>query len=220
MTTPTQPSHQRPRWPWFIGGLVVLGLIAAGIGIATRSAGPTPAASSTTAPATSTSRAPVATTAPDPLAAFSTEERAFIRAFAAAGYSLSGGNQAAARFGELICTEIDSGRRPAQTQADIMTPSIDAADAKTIYELAHSTMCASTPLPDPNSFSDGTYEVGVDIQPGKYKSPGGDSCYWARLAKDQEDILDNDLTDGPTTFTVKPTDGFVELSRCTWTLQP
>lgn len=69
----------------------------------------------------------------------------------------------------------------------------------------------------PTAFSDGVYEVGVDIQPGKYKSRGGSGCYWARLADDQEDIIDNSLTDGPSTVTVKPSDGYLELGRCTWT---
>lgn len=75
--------------------------------------------------------------------------------------------------------------------------------------------------PDPtqapaDTYGEGVYEVGVDIQPGKYKTDGGSSCYWSRLAKDGEDILDNHLGDGPNTVLVKESDGFLELARCTW----
>lgn len=68
------------------------------------------------------------------------------------------------------------------------------------------------------TLAEGTYEVGVDIKPGKYKSPGGSGCYWARLGKDQTSILDNSFGDGPSVFTVKASDGYVKLSGCTWTL--
>jgi hypothetical protein len=32
-----------------------------------------------------------------------------------------------------------------------------------------------------NNFGDGTYIVGVDIEPSTYRSAGGPACYWARL---------------------------------------
>lgn len=31
------------------------------------------------------------------------------------------------------------------------------------------------------SFGEGTYQVGADIEPGTYRAPGGQNCYWARL---------------------------------------
>ena len=43
------------------------------------------------------------------------------------------------------------------------------------------------------SFSEGTYIVGEDIQPGTYHAPGGAECYWARLSGfggDGDAILD------------------------------
>lgn len=92
--------------------------------------------------------------------------------------------------------------------------------AAALDELCPTASFATTP-PIPagprTSFDEGTYEVGVDIQPGRYRSPGGDNCYWARLDADQE-ILDNDLSSGPSVFTVQESDAFIELNRCTWTL--
>lgn len=169
-------------------------------------------------PPTDTASAP--TTTADPLADYPADTRAFIEGFTAAGFTLPGGNAAIARYGELVCADIASGARPAQTQALLVTSNVTAEEAAKVYALAHDTLCPSTPLPDPNTFGEGTYEVGVDIQPGKYRSPGGDGCYWERLAKDQNDIIDNDLTSGPSVFTVAPSDGFVRLSRCMWTKVP
>jgi hypothetical protein len=73
----------------------------------------------------------------------------------------------------------------------------------------------------------GTYEVGTgpgQAAPGKYKSTGPDSsfggCYYARL-KDNDgslgDIIDNNISQGPSVFTIKPSDGYVEISGCTFT---
>jgi hypothetical protein len=70
----------------------------------------------------------------------------------------------------------------------------------------------------------GIYVVGEDIQPGTYKTAGGDRrrCYWARLrdtSGDRGTILANDLAEGPMTVTIKTTDGAFKTSGCqTWTL--
>jgi hypothetical protein len=69
---------------------------------------------------------------------------------------------------------------------------------------------------------DGVWRVGVDIQPGTYRSSGGDPCYWARLfgfaGNSQIDIR---LGSGPTSVTIKPTDVGFESRKCgSWTLAP
>lgn len=69
---------------------------------------------------------------------------------------------------------------------------------------------------------DGTWRVGVDIQPGTYRSSGGDPCYWARLygfaGNSQSEIH---LGSGPTVVTIAPTDVGFESRKCgTWTLAP
>lgn len=65
--------------------------------------------------------------------------------------------------------------------------------------------------------SDGVFEVGADMAPGKFKTSGGPRCYWARLKANGEDIIDNDLPGGPTTVTVKAGELFKTQSCGTWT---
>lgn len=71
--------------------------------------------------------------------------------------------------------------------------------------------------------SDGTYVIGVDIQPGIYRSAGtareGSDCYWKRLSSlDTSDIIDNNSSPGPQTVEIKATDKAFVSSRCQpWT---
>ncbi|MFI6681852.1 hypothetical protein [Kribbella sp. NPDC050470] len=86
---------------------------------------------------------------------------------------------------------------------------------------APKTVTAQPPQAAAAITEDGTYEVGVDIKPGKYKSAGGDSCYWARLKNldgDLDAIIANNISDGPQTVVIKKTDKGFETNRCgTWT---
>lgn len=73
------------------------------------------------------------------------------------------------------------------------------------------------------TFSAGTYEVGADIEPGKYKTTGpaaGGSCYWARLKNTDggfDAIIANGNTEGPATVTIAKSDAAFETTDCTWT---
>lgn len=85
---------------------------------------------------------------------------------------------------------------------------------------------ASMPAGPVTSASDGTYEVGVDLEAGRYKTtgpvPGARSCYQARLSDDSGDsssILSNDLTDGPSSVTVADGEFIKFNGGCTWTKQ-
>ncbi|WP_142104538.1 hypothetical protein [Pseudonocardia cypriaca] len=90
---------------------------------------------------------------------------------------------------------------------------------------------AATVLPAPappapsgplTTFGDGTWEVGVDIVPGKYKTSGPapsgfGNCYHARLKTGDGsvgDILDNNNSKGPVTVTIKESDGYFESQGC------
>lgn len=64
------------------------------------------------------------------------------------------------------------------------------------------------------SIGDGTYEVGSDIKAGKYKSKGGDWCYWARLKNDEQGVISNSISPGPQVVTIKSTDYAFETSGC------
>ena len=64
------------------------------------------------------------------------------------------------------------------------------------------------PVIDPIAagFTEGTYLVGVDIEPGRYRiSPVDGNSYWARLDANQE-IIDNDISDGATIVIVNEGD--------------
>lgn len=113
---------------------------------------------------------------------------------------------------EQLVTELGASRLGPQVMGVI----VDAAH-RNICPQYNFPVAAAAPVMPTGTYSTGTYEVGVDIQPGRYRSPGGNGCYWARLDESQ-DIIDNNLSDGPTVFDVAESDEFVELNRCTWTL--
>lgn len=90
--------------------------------------------------------------------------------------------------------------------------------------LPTTTPPAPTTTAPADTIGQGTHVVGTDIQPGTYKTtgPAGSSpCYWARLSDtsgEGDAIIANDLSDGPSTVTIKKTDGAFETSRCSlWT---
>ncbi|MDQ1105439.1 hypothetical protein [Nocardioides zeae] len=75
-----------------------------------------------------------------------------------------------------------------------------------------------------NTFDgDGIYVVGDDIQPGTYRSEGGDYCYWERLSGlsgEFDDLIANDNVTGPAIVSISPGDAAFSTNRCgTWTLQ-
>jgi len=84
------------------------------------------------------------------------------------------------------------------------------------------------PVEAPETFGDGTYEVGVDIQPGRYKvTVPADSymCLFQRLKDDTGDrgtIIAQDVKrpGAKASVTIKKSDGFFETSGCgEWTKQ-
>lgn len=71
-----------------------------------------------------------------------------------------------------------------------------------------------------NTFTgDGMFLVGKEIQPGTWRSLGGDGCYWERLSSlDGGGVLDNDSANGPTIAQIAPTDVAFSTDRCgKWT---
>jgi hypothetical protein len=71
---------------------------------------------------------------------------------------------------------------------------------------------------------DGTYKVGVDIEPGTYRSEGGESCYWERLrglGGTIADTIANGAGSWPQVVQIAPSDVAFKTQHCpTWTLQP
>jgi hypothetical protein len=68
---------------------------------------------------------------------------------------------------------------------------------------------------------DGTFIVGTDIAPGRWRTENTDGCYWARLSGfsgDLDDILANDIHDGTHIVDIAPGDAGFQTKRCgTWT---
>jgi flagellar biosynthesis GTPase FlhF len=61
----------------------------------------------------------------------------------------------------------------------------------------------------------GTFVVGEDIQPGTYRAEAQEGCYWKRLSSlSGDDIIDNNIADGPVVVEIKATDKAFETSDC------
>jgi len=73
-----------------------------------------------------------------------------------------------------------------------------------------------TPPPKP-AFSDGTYKVGVDINPGEYRTAGGGECYW-QVSSDAggNNILNNNNFSGPAYVNVSSGQYLEVDGGCDW----
>jgi hypothetical protein len=68
-----------------------------------------------------------------------------------------------------------------------------------------------------NSFEDGVYEVGRDIEPGTYRAPGSSGCYWARQSSpDETDIISNHYGAGQVVATLNAGEFFRTDGCGTW----
>nr|WP_231986602.1 hypothetical protein [Mycobacterium sp. 852002-40037_SCH5390672] len=90
------------------------------------------------------------------------------------------------------------------------------AETKTVTKTV-----APPPPPGPKTSieNNGTYIVNKDIAAGTYRTDGAKSgCYWARLRSfDTNDIIDNNVGDGPQVVRILPTDtAFMTRSCGNW----
>ena len=80
------------------------------------------------------------------------------------------------------------------------------------------TVTVGPPPPAVAMDGDGTYEVGVDVKPGKFVSskPDSGNCYWARLSGSDglDSIIDNGNSSGQVVVTIKKSDKFFESNGC------
>jgi hypothetical protein len=134
----------------------------------------------------------------------------------------------------FACTAVTSAvhvaTNPPPTEQSAPAPAAPAPVAQAAPEPAPAPAPAPAPVapapaPEPAApagIESGKYEIGVEMAPGKYKTPGPDGsgmCYHARLSATDNggtvgDIIDNNISQGPDTVTVKKTDGFFETSGC------
>jgi hypothetical protein len=129
----------------------------------------------------------------------------------------------------IVIAAIAGGSHGGTTSQPASTPSTQttqpASQPTTVPTHAASTPTSvptQKPAPSFVTFSDGTYQVGKDIQPGTYRtrtaSPG---CYYERLSGfggTVGDIIANNNTDNPAIVTIKATDKGFDTQGCgTWT---
>jgi len=94
-----------------------------------------------------------------------------------------------------------------------------------LLTLAGSSVPTAVASPQQPIPGDGTYRVGVDVQPGVYISAGGIGgfpCVWFRhrtLGADPSDIIDSNASQGQQIVTIAGTDATFETSSCRpWSL--
>ncbi len=99
------------------------------------------------------------------------------------------------------------------------TTTEQAAQTETTQPRPPTTVHKPVPVPV-NAFGPGIYEVGNEIQPGTYTTPGGSYCYWARLRDfngTPDSVITNNILDGRGRMTIKRTDKGIEFSGdCEW----
>ncbi len=142
----------------------------------------------------------------------------------AASASGTGASSASGSRTTLTVTETAPGARSTVTETAPGAESTVTKPAPTVTVTAQSTktVTASEPAPAAAMPGDGTYQVGVDVKAGVYKSTAADSgnCYWARMSGPDtfDDIIDNGNSSGQVLVTIKSTDKFFQSSGCNdWT---
>lgn len=123
--------------------------------------------------------------------------------------------------GVVACSAAMSSRAPAapSPSAPALTP-VESAPA--------APSAAPQPTGPRTTVGSGTYVVGEDVEPGRYKTPGPDgsswrdSCYWERARDDSgafSSIIANDNIEGPGSLTVKAGEVLKLSGPCTWSKQ-
>jgi hypothetical protein len=101
---------------------------------------------------------------------------------------------------------------------DISTDTSSDSARASVESSAPTSASANEAVPsEPHGFGDGTYRVGTDIQPGRYRSDGTNGCYWERLSDltgDFESILANDNPRGQAYVEILPTDVAFSTDDC------
>ena len=115
--------------------------------------------------------------------------------------------------------------------ADTTTPTAAGKPATKTVEVPGPTKTVEVEVPGPTVTvtakpagpsgsidGNGTFQVGAEVKPGRYKGkadPDGiGMCYVARLDSDGE-IIDNQLSEGQVLITIKASDDAVETKGCT-----
>jgi hypothetical protein len=125
--------------------------------------------------------------------------------------------------GLLICMSWASAFSNAMSSRS-STPSYSSFAPSSSSYPSYSAVAPTTTssMPSVNGpFSSGTYLVGSEIAPGQYRTDGGSFCGWSRnedTSGELDATIANGIVNGPSTITVRGSDGAIEFSGdCTWT---
>ena len=80
-----------------------------------------------------------------------------------------------------------------------------------------SAFLLSAVFSDAQTFGDGTHIVGQDVEPGTYRAPGGEFCYWERLSGfggSFDELISGDVPSGGTVVTIKGSDAGFKTQGC------
>lgn len=130
---------------------------------------------------------------------------------------------------QLQYNSLDAGIRQREAAVKSSEASVAAADAKVktaeaAVKQREEAVRAAEQQKAANTVREGTWTVGVDIEPGTYRTTSEvlSSCYWGiyRTGSNGADIIDNDIVSGGRpSVTLSPGQDF-KTSRCgTWTKQ-
>jgi hypothetical protein len=127
--------------------------------------------------------------------------------------------------------QLKQAQADAQTDLDAQQADLDERasgldDRETGLDTREGEITGAEAAAEANSFGNGTYVVGTDIQPGTYRSDGPTPDafgmgYWARLSGlggTLDEIITNALPEGPATVTISASDtAFESTGMQTWT---
>jgi hypothetical protein len=99
-----------------------------------------------------------------------------------------------------------------------------SSDTNNAEQTSDNSPAKDEPEGPATTITSGTYEVGVDVQPGRYKTSGPPDddiigCYWARHKDDSgsiESIIANANLEGPGSVTINSGEFFEAGGECTW----
>jgi hypothetical protein len=123
-------------------------------------------------------------------------------------------------YNQRILNQVDTARAAKAGQFGTTCPESAAPGTAAPATAAPGAVVAASPA---STISDGTYVVGVDIQPGMYRTAGPSEdapikmCMWSRrkdTSGEFKSVIAMNNAQGPTTVTIKPTDGAFESRGC------
>ena len=116
--------------------------------------------------------------------------------------------------GDVLAGDTVSGQALVEVRATDGTFS-SSPECGTWRSFGHGGAAATLP-----AFGPGTFAVGVQVAPGRWRSDGGDLCYWERLSGfggGLDELVDSAGAPGPAEVVLAPTDvAFSSFGCGTW----